>query len=83
MPDIINAREAADWLRVSKLDYMTTDEAALYLRMGRPMFDALVKAGRIKFSRPNGPTGMRRFLRVHLDEFMRSTVTTENPATAA
>ena len=77
MPDIITARDFSEWSRVSKLDILTTDEAALYLRIGWPMFDGLVKAGRIKFSRPNGPTGIKRYLRVHLDEFIRSTVTTE------
>lgn len=80
MADVITPREFAEWSRVSKLDYMTTDEAAVYIRIGRATFDALVKEGRIKFSRPNGPTGMRRFLRIHLDEFMRSTVTTETAA---
>jgi len=80
MADIITPRDFAEWNRVSKLDYMTTDEAAKYIRLGRGTFDAVVKEGRIKFSRPNGPTGIRRFLRVHLDEFMRSTVTTESAA---
>ena len=55
---------------------MTTEEAACYVRFSRTTFDQMVNEGRVKFSRPAGPVGTKRFLKVHLDEFMRAAVTT-------
>lgn len=69
---VISANRAALWERVAKLDYLTTDEAALYVRFGVRAFEEMVKSGPIPFTRPAGPRGDRRFLRSDLDAFLYS-----------
>jgi len=63
---VISAPRAALWLRVSRLDWLTTDEAALYCRVGVSTFERMVRDLPIKFVRPAGPKGDRRFYRSHL-----------------
>jgi len=64
---VISAPKAAMWLRVSKLDWLTTSEAALYCRRGQTAFEAMVREIPIPFSRPCGPNGDRLFYRADLD----------------
>lgn len=78
MRDVLSAARASEWQRVSKLDFLTADEAAIYIRVSRTTFDGLVKGG-LRFSRPAGP-GLRRFMRSHLDELMWDHVTSEATA---
>lgn len=64
---VVSASRAALIARVSKLDWLTTDEAALYCRVGVSTFERMVRDLPIKFVRPAGPKGDRRFYRSHLD----------------
>lgn len=79
---IISASRAALWTRVSKLDWLTADEAALYCRVSLPTFEKMVKGLPIPFTRPAGPKGDRRFHRAHLDAALLSRVenTSSSPA---
>jgi len=69
---VISATRAAEWLRVSKLDILTADEAALYCRVGLATFEKMVKELPVPFFRPRGPQGDRRFFRADLLELMQS-----------
>lgn len=72
--NIISEEKAELWARVSKLDWMTTDEAALYCRFGVSAFEKIVKSIPIPFSRPCGPKGDRRFFKSDLDVALRSKI---------
>ena len=69
---VISATRAAEWLRVSKLDILTADEAALYCRVGLATFEKMVKELPVPFFRPRGPQGDRRFFRADLLSLMQS-----------
>lgn len=71
---IISAAKAELWTRVSRLDWLTADEAALYCRVSLPTFEKLVKTLPVPFTRPAGPKGDRRFYRSHLDTALLSRV---------
>jgi len=71
---VISATRAALIARVSKLDWLTTDEAALYCRVGVSTFERMVRDLPIKFVRPAGPKGDRRFYRSHLDSALLARV---------
>lgn len=65
--NIISARRAAMWTRISRLDWLTADEASLYCRVSLATFEKMVKSLPIPFTRPCGPNGDRRFYRSHID----------------
>jgi excisionase family DNA binding protein len=67
---VITASRAALWARVSALDWLTADEASLYLRVSGTLFEECVSKGPIPFSRPGGRD--RRFFRKDLDAFLHS-----------
>lgn len=69
---VISATRAALVARVSKLEWLTTAEAALYCRVGGSLFDRMVRSIPIPFSRPAGPKGDRRFFRSDLDRALMS-----------
>ena len=75
---MISANWFALWVRVSKLDWLTADEAAIYCRVSARTFERMVKDLPIPFSRPAGPRGDRRFFRSHIDAALLSRV--ENSA---
>lgn len=77
---MISASRAALLARVSRLEWMTTGEAALYCRVGIALFDRMVKALPIPFSRPAGPRGDRRFRRSDLDAALASRLENLPPA---
>lgn len=64
---VLSAAQAAKWVRVSKLDWLTPAEAACYCRRGQTSFEAMVRDIPIPFIRPAGPTGDRLFYRGDLD----------------
>jgi len=69
---VISEERAAEWLRVSKLDILTADEAALYCRVGLATFEKMVKELPVPFFRPRGPQGDRRFFRADLLSLMHA-----------
>lgn len=74
MNRVISARDAATLARVSRLEWLTTSEAALYCRRGRAAFEKFVIARRIPSSRPGGPNGDRLFRRTALDSALEACV---------
>lgn len=69
---VISSQRAAMWSRVSRLDWLTTDEASLYCRVSVRTFEGMVKSLPIPFTRPAGPRGDRRFYRADLDASLLS-----------
>lgn len=69
---MISASQAALWLRVSRLDWLTAAESAVYMRLSKTVFESCVRLGPIHFSRPAGPRGDRRFRRANLDRYLDS-----------
>ena len=69
---VASAADVALWQRVAKLDWMTANEAAVYVRFSPRVFEEMVVATPIPFSRPAGPKGDRRFFRADLDAALRS-----------
>lgn len=73
MSKIITDANAKIWVRVSRLDWLTADEAALYCRVSPTTFEGMIPALGIPVSRPAGPKGNRRFFRADLDKALLST----------
>lgn len=71
---VVSSGRAALIARVSKLEWLTTSEAALYCRRGRSAFEKMIVDLRIRPSRPGGPTGERLFRRVDLDAALVSCI---------
>lgn len=71
--NIISARRAAMWTRISRLDWLTADEASLYCRVSLATFEKMVKSLPIIPVRPTGPKGDRRFYRPDIDKALLST----------
>lgn len=69
---VVSARRAALIARVAKLEWLTTNEAALYCRRGRSAFEKMVVALRIPCSKPGGQNGERLFRRTALDAALTS-----------
>lgn len=70
--EVLSAARAAQWVRVSKLDWLTSAEAAVYCRRGQTAFEEMVRAIPIPYSRPCGPNGDRLFYRADLDAALLS-----------
>lgn len=69
---VLSEARAALWHRVSRLDWLTFSEAAVYCRRGPTSFESMVRDLPIPFSRPCGPNGDRLFYRADLDAALLS-----------